>query len=67
MKKRIKVNGNWQDISASTLAELINELDYTDSTIATARNHEFVRATERVHTQIIDGDEIEILVPMQGG
>lgn len=67
MKKRIKVNGNLQETASSTLAELINELDYTGATIATAKNHEFVRVTDRSQTQIIDGDEIEILVPMQGG
>ena len=67
MKTRIKVNGNWQDCTSGTLAELIIELDYAGSTIATAKNHQFIRAKERSETPLSEGDEIEILVPMQGG
>ncbi len=63
----IKINGNWQEVSSTTLAELLVELDYSGATIATAKNQEFVRATDRAKTQINPSDEIEILTPMQGG
>ncbi len=67
LKKRIKVNGNWHECASSTLEELVLELDYAGSTIATAKNHEFVRIKQRHETPIVEGDEIEILIPMQGG
>jgi sulfur carrier protein len=65
--KRIKVNGQWLDVAAATLADLLAELDYADKVVATARNQQFIRATARGETPIIAADQIEILVPMQGG
>jgi sulfur carrier protein len=65
--KRIKVNGQWVDVAAATLADLLAELDYADKVVATARNQQFVRATVRGDTPIDAADQIEILVPMQGG
>ncbi len=67
LKKRIKVNGNFQETMSDTLSGLVIELDYADTIIATAKNQEFVRYADRDSTKIADGDEIEILVPMQGG
>lgn len=52
---------------AETLAALLAELDYEDAVVATARNRDFVRRKDRAETKIAEGDEIEILVPKQGG
>jgi sulfur carrier protein len=65
--KRIKLNGIWQEVAASTLAELLIELDYNDAVVATAKNQEFVRVSERATMELNESDEIEILTPMQGG
>jgi sulfur carrier protein len=65
--KRIKINGNWHEVSSTTLEELLNELDYSDTVVATAKNQEFVRVKDRSTTKLNASDEIEILTPMQGG
>ena len=64
---QISVNGKAREVQASTLAALLAELDYSEATVATALNQDFVRATDRGKTQLKDGDAVEILVPRQGG
>jgi sulfur carrier protein len=64
---QISVNGKAHDVEASTLAALLNELDYGEATVATAVNQAFVRAADRGVTALRDGDQVEILVPRQGG
>ncbi len=64
---KIKVNGEPMQVAARTLAELLIELGRDGATIATARNHDFVRANQRGSTPLHEADEIEILAPMQGG
>jgi len=54
-------------VRAETLAALLAELEYEDAVVATARNRDFVRRRDRAQTAITEGDEIEILVPKQGG
>jgi sulfur carrier protein len=54
-------------VRADTLAALLAELEYEDAVVATARNRDFVRRKDRAQTTITEGDEIEILVPKQGG
>jgi sulfur carrier protein len=63
----ISVNGKPCEVQASTLAALLAELEYEDANVATARNRDFVRRKDRGVTSIAEGDEIEILVPKQGG
>ena len=63
----ISVNGKACDVQADTLAALLAELEYQDAVVATARNRDFVRRKDRAVTAIAEGDEIEILVPKQGG
>ena len=63
----ISVNGKACDVQADTLAALLAELEYEDAVVATARNRDFVRRKDRAVTTIAEGDEIEILVPKQGG
>jgi sulfur carrier protein len=61
------VNGDPREIVAATLAQALDALDYTDATVATALNGEFVPARSREATALKDGDRIEILAPRQGG
>jgi sulfur carrier protein len=61
------VNGKPLEITSTTLAELLRELDYEGATVATAVNQAFVRKTERNATALKEGDTVEILVPRQGG
>jgi sulfur carrier protein len=63
----IRVNGAEQNVQARTLADLLDELDYGDATVATALNKAFVRKKDRAATTIAEGDEVEILTPRQGG
>jgi sulfur carrier protein len=64
---RIHVNGKPLDVTATTLAALLRELDYGDRTVATALNQDFVRRIDRAKTSLKEGDVVEILVPRQGG
>ena len=64
---QISVNGKPCEVRAETLAALLAELEYEDAVVATARNRDFVRRKDRAETTLAEGDEIEILVPKQGG
>jgi sulfur carrier protein len=64
---QIRVNGEEREIAATTLADLLAELDYEGLTVATAVNQTFVRAVDRQETPLAAGDAVEILVPKQGG
>lgn len=63
----ITVNGQKRQVRARDLAELVHELQHDGTGVATARNHEFVRAVDRSQTVLAEGDEIEIVAPQQGG
>ena len=64
---KIIVNGDARDVSGATLAEALDALDYGAAVIATAVNGRFVPAALRPSTALGNGDEIEIVAPMQGG
>jgi len=64
---KITINGTRQEIEAATLADALAALDYGEATVATAVNGRFVPAPARTNTALRDGDEVEILAPMQGG
>ncbi|PRD43249.1 thiamine biosynthesis protein ThiS [Phyllobacterium phragmitis] len=64
---KIILNGNPHETHAATLAAILAELDFADAVIATAVNGTFVSAPERAETPLRDGDQVEILAPMQGG
>ncbi|MFO1117322.1 MAG: sulfur carrier protein ThiS [Beijerinckiaceae bacterium] len=63
----IRVNGEACEVRSDTLAALLEELDYGETTVATAHNRNFVRRKDRAATKIVEGDEVEILTPRQGG
>ena len=64
---QITVNGTTREVEAATLAALLDELDYSEATVATALNQTFVRAGERPATALVEGDSVEIVAPRQGG
>lgn len=64
---KIVVNGNAREVVALTLDQVLSELDYRESIVATAVNGEFVARTSRSTTRSLEGDRIEIVAPMQGG
>ncbi len=64
---KLVVNGEPQDVAASTLADTLQSLDLAEAKVATALNGEFVPARARASTPVKDGDRIEIVAPRQGG
>lgn len=64
---RIDLNGTPFTVLAGSLAEVLEELDYGGLAIATAVNGTFVPAAARAGTLLQDGDQVEVLAPMQGG
>ena len=64
---RIFVNGDQHDVELRTLALALEELGYRGKKIATAVNGRFVAAALRPDTTLADGDQIEVVAPMQGG
>ncbi len=64
---RVMVNGAEHAVGAMSLADLLTSLGYTGACVATAVNGEFAPASTRTEMQVQDGDEVEIVGPMQGG
>lgn len=65
---RILVNDEQHDVTAASLAALLDELGYdATSRIATAVDGCFVAAGRRATHALHDGARVEILAPMQGG
>ena len=65
--RSVVVNGEARQVSAGTLAALLDALGYGGQKVATALNGEFVPARLRAETHIAAGDEVEIVAPRQGG
>jgi sulfur carrier protein len=61
------VNGAQARTRARTLAELLVELGYSGTKVATARNGDFVPLRKRDTIELSGGDTIEIVSPRQGG
>ena len=64
---KILVNGAWRDTHAADLATALKEFGYGDSVVATALNGEFVATSARPSACLTEGDQLEVLAPMQGG
>ena len=64
---KLEINGEIHEVNASTLAELLSEMDFGTVPVATAHNGAFIRAPDRAKTVLLPQDRIEILVPRQGG
>ena len=64
---RIIVNGDQHEVEPATLAAALSVLGYGGRKIATAVNGRFVPQAVRDSTRLADGDQVEIVAPMQGG
>lgn len=64
---RIEVNGEMQEVTATTVAEALTQLGWGEAKVATALNGEFLPAAARAGQALQDGDRLEVLAPMQGG
>ncbi|MEM7407544.1 MAG: sulfur carrier protein ThiS [Pseudomonadota bacterium] len=64
---KLTVNGEAKIVSADNLSAVLTELGYGDATVATAVNGSFVPAASRTETRLTEGDQLEVLAPMQGG
>jgi sulfur carrier protein len=54
-------------MSAATLVAALQELGYAEAVVATAVNGEFVPVGARSNALLAEGDQLEVLAPMQGG
>ena len=64
---KITVNGTAQEVTATELPALLDELGYGEAKVATALNEDFVAATAREGVTLSEGDRLEIVAPRQGG
>ncbi len=64
---KITVNAQVHEVNATTLSQVLVNLGFTDTSIATAVNGDFVPRTARALTELREGDRLEVLAPMQGG
>jgi sulfur carrier protein len=64
----VTVNGKRVTLkSAVSIAHLLEELGYRDTRFAVARNTEFVPRSKYDSVTLEDGDNVDIVAPMQGG
>ncbi len=65
---KILVNGEPQEVGLNVSVDgLLVSLGYGGKAVAVAVNRDFVPRSSYPQTRIQEGDEIEILAPMQGG
>jgi sulfur carrier protein len=64
---KILVNGSWREVSSERLAGALEEIGYGGAVVATAVNGEFVPVRARSEKPLYEGDQLEVLAPMQGG
>ena len=67
LKMTIKVNNQSKTVVATTLQNLLAELDQVQEGIAVAINQNIVQKTNWESTSIQDGDDILIIQATQGG
>ncbi|MFK7901932.1 MAG: sulfur carrier protein ThiS [Nitratireductor sp.] len=66
-KIKLSVNGETKEISATLFEEALIELGFKDAKVATAINGAFISQDARKDVVLKNGDQVEILAPMQGG
>ncbi|MEW2913245.1 sulfur carrier protein ThiS [Leisingera sp. JC11] len=64
---KIIVNAKPHEVSASDLQSALRELGFACSSVATALNGTFIARGQRAEVQLAEGDQLEVLAPMQGG
>ena len=63
----LTVNGERQEVAATTVKDVLGELDYEGDFLVVAVNHDVVKRTQWDDTPLRDGDRVEIVSPRQGG
>jgi sulfur carrier protein len=64
----LKINGQIRQFpQALSVAALVEELGYAGKRIAIERNGEIVPKGQHVATQLVSGDQLEIVVAVGGG
>ncbi len=64
---KLQLNGATVEAQVATLADLLVAEGFGQGKVATAVNGSFVPAPSRAGYALTDGDQIEVLAPMQGG
>jgi sulfur carrier protein len=64
---KIIINGEKTEVNATTLDQLLVELGYGDSRVATAVNGVFVEQGYRADCTLNEADRLEVVTPRQGG
>lgn len=65
---KIIVNGDAREVPrAASLAGALEQLGFGGAVVATALNGEFIASASRDGITLSEGDEVEVLAPMQGG
>jgi sulfur carrier protein len=62
----IILNGEKREVAATNVDALLRECGFGPA-VATAHNGDFVPVARRAETAVGDGDQIEVVAPMQGG
>ena len=63
----VTVNGDDQEVAATTIPALLRELEYDGKFLVVAVNHDVVQRRRWNEVEIKAGDRIEIVTPRQGG
>jgi sulfur carrier protein len=67
-RPRVVVNGVSQAIApGTTVAALLNEMDVAGKRVAVERNGAIVPRSAHAHTQLADGDVLEVVIAVGGG
>jgi sulfur carrier protein len=64
---KIIINGENTEVQATALDQLLVELGYGDSRVATAVNGVFVEQGHRADCTLNEADRLEVVTPRQGG
>jgi len=63
----LTVNGQHQDVAATSIPALLRELEYEGEFLVVAVNHDVVQRRRWDEVELKAGDRIEIVTPRQGG
>jgi sulfur carrier protein len=63
----LTINGEPQEVAATTIPALLDELDYEGEFLVVAVNHDVVQRRRWDEIELKTGDTIEIVTPRQGG
>ncbi len=64
---RIKLNGEYSETAAQSIAELLREVNAPSVGVAVALNGQVVRKSEHDATPLNENDDIELIRAVQGG